>query len=106
MLIIIFLYISIVLCKNNIINMNEKDIFKLVGYVVASDYRSKIIKCIGTDIKIPSVIAEDVGLRTNHVSNVLKDLKNEGIVICLNEDAKKGRLYKNTELGLEILKYL
>jgi hypothetical protein len=24
----------------------------------------------------------------------------------LNEDARKGRLYKNTDLGLEILKYL
>ena len=55
--------------------MNENDIFKLVGYVIASEYRTNIIKCIGNDIKIPSVIAEEVGLRTNHVSNVLKELK-------------------------------
>ena len=52
------------------------------------------------------VIAEEVGLRTNHVSNVLKELKKEGIVVCLNEEAKKGRLYKNTDLGIEILKYV
>ena len=80
--------------------MNENEIFKLVGYVIASEYRTNIIKCIGNDI------AEEVGLRTNHVSNVLKELKKEGIVVCLNEEAKKGRLYKNTDLGIEILKYV
>ena len=47
-----------------------------------------------------------MGLRTNHVSNVLKELKKENIVVCLNEDARKGRLYKNTEIGIEILKYI
>ena len=74
--------------------------------MIASEYRTNIIKCIGNGIKIPSVIAEDVGLRTNHVSNVLKELKKENIVVCLNEDARKGRLYKNTEIGIEILKYI
>lgn len=86
--------------------MDEKEIFKLVGYVMASEYRTNIIKSIGKEIKIPSTIASEVGLRTNHVSNVLKDLKKMKIVICLNEEARKGRLYKNTEIGLEILKYL
>lgn len=60
----------------------------------------------GESIKIPSAIAEDIGLRTNHVSNVLKDLKENNLVVCLNETARKGRLYKNTDLGLEILKFL
>ena len=87
--------------------MSKNDeIFDIVGYVMASQYRCNIIKSIGENIKIPSAIAEDIGLRTNHVSNVLKDLKERDIVICLNEDARKGRLYKNTDLGLEILKYI
>lgn len=86
--------------------MNDDELFKLVGYVIASDYRKNIIKSIGNDIKIPSVIAEEIGLRTNHVSNVLNDLKSKNIVVCLNEEARKGRLYKNTDLGLTILKYI
>jgi predicted transcriptional regulator len=86
--------------------MNNDEIFDLVGYVMASDYRTKILKSIGDGIKIPSAIAEEIGLRTNHVSNVLKDLKDKNLVVCLNENARKGRLYKNTEYGLEILKYL
>jgi len=86
--------------------MNDDELFKLVGYVMASDYRKNIIKSIGNDIKIPSVIAEEIGLRTNHVSNVLNDLKSKNIVVCLNEEVRKGRLYKNTDLGLTILKYI
>lgn len=86
--------------------MNNDEIFDLVGYIMASEYRTKILKSIGNEIKIPSAIAEEIGLRTNHVSNVLKDLKDKNLVVCLNEKARKGRLYKNTELGLEILKFL
>ena len=86
--------------------MNNDEIFQLVGYVMASEYRTNILKSIGENIKIPSAIAEDIGLRTNHVSNVLKNLKEANLVVCLNEDARKGRLYKNTDLGLEVLKFL
>ncbi|WP_298498723.1 winged helix-turn-helix domain-containing protein [uncultured Methanobrevibacter sp.] len=86
--------------------MNNDEIFELVGYIMASDYRTRILKCIGNDIKVPSAIAEEIDLRTNHVSNVLKDLKDRNLVVCLNENARKGRLYKTTDLGLEILKYL
>ena len=86
--------------------MNDDEIFKLVGYVIASQYRVNIMKNIGEGIKIPSAIAEDIGLRTNHVSNVLKDLKQNDLVVCLNDNARKGRLYKNTDLGLKILEYL
>lgn len=86
--------------------MNDDEIFELVGYIMASDYRTKILKSIGENIKIPSAIAEEIGLRTNHVSNVLKDLKDKNLVVCLNEDARKGRLYKNTDLALQVLKFI
>lgn len=92
--------------KNSNLYMNNDELFQLLGYVMASDYRKNIIKSLGTDIKIPSVIAEEIGLRTNHISNVLKDLKKKNLVVCLNEEARKGRLYKNTDLALEILEYL
>ena len=86
--------------------MNENDILESLGYIMASTYRLKVIRYLGNGVKIPSDIAREVGVRTNHVSNVLADLKRNGLVICLNEDAHKGRLYKNTELAMDILKYL
>lgn len=86
--------------------MNEEELLISLGYVMASSYRLRVIKYIGTGVKIPSDIAKKIGVRTNHISNVLSDLKENGLVICLNENAHKGRLYKNTELSLEILRYL
>ena len=86
--------------------MNEEKILSLLGYVMASSYRLKVIQYIGNGVRIPSDIANKIGVRTNHISNVLSDLKEHDLVVCLNEDAHKGRLYKNTELSLEILKYL
>ena len=86
--------------------MNEDEILNSLGYMMASSYRLSVIKYIGKGVKIPSDIAKQIGVRTNHISNVLADLKENNLVICLNEDAHKGRLYKNTELSLEILKYL
>ena len=86
--------------------MKEEEIFDSLGYVMASTYRLSVIQYIGNGVKIPSDIARKIGVRTNNISNVLSDLKQNGLVICLNEDARKGRLYKNTELSLEILKYI
>ena len=86
--------------------MKEEEIFDSLGYVMASTYRLSVIQYIGNGVKIPSDIARKIGVRTNHISNVLSDLKQNGLVICLNEDARKGRLYINTELSLEILKYI
>lgn len=89
-----------------IIFMKEEEILNLLGYVMESSYRLKVIQYIGNGVKIPSDIANKIGVRTNHISNVLADLKANGLVICLNENAHKGRLYKNTDLSLEILKYI
>ena len=74
--------------------------------MIASKYRLNILKSLNDTVKTPSLIAKDIDLRTNHVSNVLKDLKENNLVVCLNEEAHKGRLYKNTDLGIEILKYI
>lgn len=73
---------------------------------MASTYRLGVLQYIGNGVKIPSDIARTIGVRTNHISNVLSDLKENGLVVCLNENAHKGRLYKNTELSLQILEYL
>lgn len=91
---------------NLIITMEEEKILNTLGYVMASSYRLSVIKYIGTSVRIPSDIAKKIGVRTNHISNVLSDLKKNGLVICLNENAHKGRLYKNTELALGVLKYI
>ena len=51
------------------------------------------------EVKTPTAIAADAGLRPNHISKVLKELKEAGVVECINEGAKKGRLYRLTTTG-------
>ena len=85
--------------------MSQKDdeLLKLTSYVEISKYREKTLKSIGNNIKIPTKIAKDSGIRTNHISKVLSELKSKEIVECINEEARKGRLYRLTDTGKEVL---
>lgn len=84
---------------------NEYDeLLKLTSYVQISKYREKTLKSIGKEVKIPTHIAQDSGIRTNHISKVLTELKNKDIVECINEEARKGRLYRLTDTGKDVLK--
>ena len=51
-------------------------------------------------------MAADAGIRTNHISKVLKELQETWVAECINEDFRKGRLYRLTSLGEEIVDYL
>ena len=81
--------------------MNDKS-----KYVKRSSYRVKVLKAIGDDVKIPTEIANDSGILRNHISNVLRDLKEHDLVECLNPSARKGRLYRLSEDGLDMLNEL
>lgn len=86
--------------------MSQKDdeLLKLTSYVEISKYREKTLKSIGNNVKIPTNIAKDSDIRTNHISKVLSELKSKEIVECINEEARKGRLYRLTDTGKEVLK--
>lgn len=72
---------------------------KAISLLKSSEYRSKIIKAIGNDTLTPSEIAQKINIRLNHVSIFLKELKENSMVKCLNEESRKGRLYELTTLG-------
>ena len=85
---------------------DNDELLKLTSYVQISKYREKTLKSIGDDVKIPTNIAKDSGIRTNHISKVLSELKSVGVAECINPEYKKGRLYRLTETGEEIAKNL
>lgn len=58
------------------------------------------------EVKTPTAIAADAGLRPNHISKVLKELKEAGVAECINPEFRKGRLYRLTETGETIAKNL
>ena len=77
-----------------------------ISYVQISQYRTKVMKALEGEVKIPSNIARDSGIRTNHISKVLGELKNHELVECINPEVRKGRLYRLTETGEEVVKNL
>ena len=86
--------------------MDEKELFEILGYVKISTYRTNTLKSISDELKMPSEIANEINIKTSQVSAALSDLKKKDLVICVNEEVRKGRLYKCTDLGKEILKKL
>lgn len=79
---------------------------ELLRYVNKSSYRIKVLKSLGEDAKIPKEIASDSGILPNHISNVLRQLKEKEIVECINPEVRKGRLYRLSDGGLDILNKL
>lgn len=77
-----------------------------MSYVNISSYRVKTVKALKDDVRMPTQLAKDTGIRTNHMSKVLKELKDAGIAECINEDMRKGRLYRLTDVGNEIAENL
>ena len=73
------------------------------AYCEISSYRYKAMKAIGNEVKMPKQIATDCEIRTDHISHVLKELKEHGLAECINEERRKGRLYRLTPFGLEVL---
>lgn len=86
--------------------MDEKEFYSILGFIKISPYRTNTLKSIGEGLKIPSEIAKELDVRTSQVSAALHDLKEKNLVVCVNEDARKGRLYKCTPLGHEIIEKL
>ena len=86
---------------------SEENTWEIIGFIKVSPSRYKTIKSLSSnDYKMPSEIAKETNLCPTQVSSALNDLKSKKLVICLNENAKKGRLYKTTKLGLKILEIL
>ena len=77
-----------------------------ISYVKISQYRTKVMKSLDGEVKIPTVIAKDSDIRPNHISKVLAELKAHELVECINPEVRKGRLYRLTDKGDEIVKNL
>ena len=86
-------YLNLIFNKHfykEVITIDDDTLIKL-SYVNIISYRAKTVKSLRGEVKIPTKIAKDTGILPNHISKVLKELKDAGIAECINEEAKKGR---------------
>ena len=82
------------------------EMLKEMSYVKISTYRTKVMKSLDDEVKIPSQIAKDSDILQNHISAVLRQLKEHEVVECINPEVRKGRLYRLTDKGDEVIKNL
>ena len=61
------------------------------------------LKALENDVLMPKEIAEQSGIKTNHVSKVLSKLRSKELIEVLDDSVRKGRLYRLTETGEEIV---
>ena len=73
---------------------------------VGSDYRYEILLSLKEKIKTPKLISRDTNIQINHVSNILKELGEKGLIKCETPELRKGRIYKITDKGSEIVEKL
>ncbi len=72
------------------------------GKVKSSKHRTKIINLLKSSPMTPKELAEQTGAALNNISNYLATLRELGLVKCLNNDLRKGRVYALTDKGKEI----
>lgn len=84
----------------------DDETLKKIAYVNISSYRNKTVKALQNEVKTPTDISKDTGINRSHMSNVLRELKQSGIVECVNEEVRKGRIYRLTSTGEEIVEHL
>ena len=88
--------------QDNILDI--KHILILGAYINQSKYRKKVMEYLKDNrVGTPTEISTGTDIRVNHISKVLKELKDKEVIKCLNEDMRKGRLYYLTPLGEEVL---
>lgn len=80
----------------------DEEILKAYGYVLSSSYRKRSVESLDKCDKIPTDLAEDIGIKTNHISKVLSELKQCGVAECINEEKRKNRVYRLTPKGKDV----
>ncbi|MEE0934182.1 MAG: transcriptional regulator [Methanobrevibacter sp.] len=82
------------------------EMLKEISYVKISTYRTKVMKSLDDEVLIPTQIARNSDIRPNHISKVLSELKAHELVECINPEVRKGRLYRHTDKGEQVVKNL
>lgn len=84
----------------------DDELLKKYAYVISSTHRVKVMNGLNGDIITPTQISKKIGLESKYVSKVLRELKEKGLAECINEEYRKGRLYRLTSDGEGVMKIL
>lgn len=85
---------------------HSNQVWELIGYVNCSKYRTKIIRLLNGQNMTPTEIADELDIKRRYVYKTLKELRDNGAIICVNPDKHKHKKYTATEEGKEAIEAL
>ena len=69
--------------------------------VERSRHRKRVFKILNKP-KTPTQLAKDLDINLGYISNILISLLERNLIVCLNPDEKRHRLYEWSEKGKEL----
>lgn len=75
----------------------------LAGWVISSDPRRSVLDATIDGPITPKTISDKKGVRMEYVSRSLSELSERDLVECLNPEAHKGKLYRITDKGEDVI---
>ena len=84
----------------------DDELLKKYAYVISSTHRVSVIEGLNGDVITPTQISTKIGLESKFVSKALRELKEKGLVECINEEYRKGRLYRLTADGEGVIELI
>ena len=75
----------------------------IIEFVKLSKNREKVLKALENETLKPTDISKKTDIHRNNVNRILSQLREKDLVLLLNPENKRGRLYELTDYGQEIL---
>lgn len=85
---------------------SNENILEKIAFVIASTHRKNIILFLDDSLYTPKQIGDAINVRTNHISNLLAQLRKKDLVYCATPQIRKGKLYALTDDGKQVLEYI
>lgn len=79
--------------------------YRRLSYILSGALRQKVVKAL-VKPKTPAQLTKEIGTQDSSISRILKELEKEKIIECLFPENKKGRIYRLTKQGEDLLKML
>lgn len=83
----------------------EMEIFEL-SFIKRGRNRKKVMNALSKGMKTNKQISKETGILQRNVSTTLKQLGEHELVKCTNPKVRQGKLFKLTEKGEELNKFL
>lgn len=72
--------------------------WELIGFVRRSENRQKALKLLEEPL-MPTELGKKMNISLTHASKIIRELYKKGLVDCLNDKLKVGRIYRISKRG-------